>query len=169
HPWLPAEKRLIGEAIRAGKRVLGICLGAQLVAQALGARVARAAQKEIGWFPVRRVDGARTSPFGAAVPAETIAVHWHSETFDIPPGGTRLARSEACENQAFDWGGRVLGLQYHLEVTGDSAQDMVRYGAADLVEERFVQRADVMLWEPGRFPRANAVLDGLLSAMEALP
>jgi GMP synthase (glutamine-hydrolysing) len=169
HPWLAGEKRLIGEAIRARKRVLGICLGAQLVAQVLGARVTRAAQKEIGWFPVRRAEGALASPFGSAVPAETAAFHWHSETFDLPPGAIRLASSEACENQAYDRGGRILGLQCHFEVTGDLAQDMIRHGAAELTEAPFVQRADVMLWEPGRFQRANAVLDGLLATMEALP
>jgi len=169
HPWLPAEKRLIDETIGARKRVLGICLGAQLVAQVLGAHVTRATHREIGWFPVRRAEGALASPFGSVVPAETLAFHWHSDTFDLPPGAIRLARSEACENQAYDWGGRVLGLQYHLEVTGDGAQDMIRHGAAELIEAPFVQRADVMLWEPGRFQRATGVLDGLLATMEALP
>jgi GMP synthase-like glutamine amidotransferase len=169
HPWLPGEKRLIAEAIAARKRVLGICLGAQLVAQVLGARVTRAAQKEIGWFPVRRAEGALASPFGSVVPVESLAFHWHSDTFDLPPGAIRLAMSEACENQAYDWGGRIVGLQYHLEVTGDGAQDMIRHGAAELTEAPFVQRADVMLWEPGRFQRANGVLDSLLATMEALP
>lgn len=169
HSWLPGEKRFIGEAIAARKRVLGICLGAQLVAQVLGARVTRAAQKEIGWFPVRRAEGALASPFGPVLPEETLAFHWHSDAFDLPPGAIRLAHSEACENQAYDWGGRILGLQYHLEVTGDGAQDMIRHGAAELSEAPFVQRADVMLWEPGRFQRANGVLDSLLATMEALP
>src|SRR5262245_33196678 len=72
HPWLPGEKRLIDEAIGARKRVLGVCLGAQLVAQVLGGRVTRATQKEIGWFPVRRADGALASPFGSAVAEETL-------------------------------------------------------------------------------------------------
>jgi GMP synthase (glutamine-hydrolysing) len=169
YPWLVDEKRLIGAAIRAGKRVLGICLGAQLVAQVLGARVGRNPQKEIGWFPVHKVEAAGNSPLGLALPPEIVAFHWHSETFDLPAGAVHLARSEACPNQAFDWGGRVLGLQFHLEVSGEGAQDMIRYGAADLTEGPFVQRADTMLWEPTRFPRANAVLDGLLAAIEALP
>ena len=165
YPWLVPEKALIGAAVRAGRKVLGICLGSQLVAEVLGARVRPAREKEIGWFPVRRAPAADRVPLGAALPAEFLAFHWHGDTFDLPSEAVHLASSDACPNQAFAWGRHVLGLQFHLEVTGDIVQDMVRHGFAEIVEGPHVQRADVMLWEPGRFDRANVALDGLLDAL----
>ena len=165
HPWLAPEKALIAAAIRSGKRVLGICLGAQLIAEVLGARVSTAKEKEIGWFPVRRSPAAGRLPLGAAVPAEVLAFHWHAETFDLPSEAIHLASSDVCANQAFAWGRHVLGLQFHLEVSGDIVQDMVRHGFSDIVEGPHIQRADVMLWEPGRFDRANTALDGLLDTL----
>ena len=165
HPWLAPEKKLIESVIRAGKPLLGVCLGAQLVAQVLGATVTRARAPEIGWFPVQRAPGAERVPAGAALPPEFTAFHWHEDTFDLPPESVLLASSEACPNQAFAWGARILGLQFHLEVNGDITQDMIRNGGDAIREGPFVQRADQMLWEPGRFDRANAVLDNLLDTI----
>ncbi|HUD71104.1 MAG TPA: type 1 glutamine amidotransferase [Dongiaceae bacterium] len=165
HPWLAPEKKLIESVIRAGKPLLGVCLGAQLVAQVLGAAVTRARMPEIGWFPVRRAPGAERIPAGAALPPELTAFHWHQDTFDLPPESVLLAASEACAHQAFAWGARVVGLQFHLEVSGDIAQDMIRNAGDDLREGPFVQRAEQMLWEPGRFDHANAVLDRLLDTI----
>lgn len=165
HPWLAQEKRLIESAIRLGKPLLGVCLGAQLVAQVLGGKVTRAQAPEIGWFPVRRAPGAERVPSGAVLPPELAAFHWHQDTFTLPPESVLLASSEACPHQAFAWGARVLGLQFHLEVSGDIAQDMIRNGSGDLREGPYVQRPEQMLWEPGRFDRANAVLDLLLDTI----
>ena len=169
HPWLVEEKRFIGAAIRDGKKVLGVCLGSQLVAQALGARVYRNEAKEIGWFKVMKAEDAKRSELSQAFPDEMEVLHWHGETFDMPKGAIHLARSEACQNQAFVHGGRVLGLQFHLEMTGDAAQDMIRYCGRDLVEAPWVQRPESILWEPRRFDRANAAFDRLLDQLSRAP
>src|SRR3990172_6278221 len=115
HPWLKDEKRFIKEAIARGKPVFGVCLGAQLIANAMGARVYANAEKEIGWFPIHRVDKPRAGD-AFQFPKDSLVFHWHGETFDLPPGAVPLARSEGGENQAFQLGHKVIGLQVHLEI-----------------------------------------------------
>ena len=165
HPWLEAEKRFLWSALDAGRRVLGICLGAQLLAEALGAQVKRAGNREIGWFPVLRTPQAAEHPLGRALPGTFAAFHWHGETFDLPPGAAQLARTEGCEQQAFAFGDQVAGLQFHLEFSGDTVQDLLRHCPADLAPGPYVQTPEAMLWEPGRFDAAHAVLDRVLDAM----
>jgi len=172
HPWLRDEKRALRAALDAGRRVLGICLGAQLIAEALGAGVRRGAEREIGWFPVRRTaeaagasSGTAGTTLGRAFPEEFPAFHWHADTFDLPPGAVHLARSAACDQQAFALGDRVAGIQFHPEISADWVRDLLRHDAADLVEGPFVQRPDDMLRDPDRFTRANRLLDGLLDRM----
>jgi len=131
YPWLVAEKELVRQAIRAGKGVFGVCLGAQMIASALGERVYRGAEKEIGWFPVERVTEAG---IGAMLPEEFTPLHWHGETFDLPAGAVRLAQTGAVPNQAFQLGERVVGLQFHLEATVESVRAMLD-NAADEIEE----------------------------------
>ena len=137
YPWLTAEKELIAAAIRDGKKVLGICLGAQLIAAVRGAQVYRAPQKEIGWWPVKGVDG-----------TEAIVFHWHGETFDLPDGAVLLASTETCVNQAFIIGDRVVGIQFHPEVTEGIIRGMVGHEGWELVEDAgspYVQGADQIL------------------------
>jgi GMP synthase-like glutamine amidotransferase len=135
-PWLVAEKRFLASAIAARKPVLGICLGAQLIASALGARVYPGPWKEIGWFPVC----AEPAPPGSfPFPASVTVFHWHGETFDLPPGAILLASSPGCRHQAFQLGGHVLGLQFHLETTPDAAEAMIANCPHDLAPDRFVQ------------------------------
>ena len=99
-PWLVMEKRLIEKAISKGKTVLVICLGAQLTADVLGARVYPNRSKEIGWFPIELTEaGQRSSLFGF-LPARLVVFHWHGDTFDLPAGAVHMARSEACAHQA---------------------------------------------------------------------
>ena len=112
YAWLRAEKELIAASIREGKKVLGICLGAQLIAAVCGARVYPNPQKEIGFWPMRWRNGG----FGPAEEVETV-FHWHGETFDLPEGAVVLASTAACVNQAFSLGDRVLAVQFHPEVT----------------------------------------------------
>jgi GMP synthase-like glutamine amidotransferase len=116
-PYLRAELALIQQAVKAGQPVLGVCLGSQLIAKALGARVYRNRVKEIGWYPVQWTPAAARDPLFAGLSAPETAFHWHGETFDLPPGAEWLASSEACAHQAFRVGVNVHGLQFHLEVT----------------------------------------------------
>ncbi|HKQ98013.1 MAG TPA: type 1 glutamine amidotransferase [Candidatus Polarisedimenticolia bacterium] len=165
HPWLTPEKKLIETVIRHGKPLVGICLGAQLVASVLGAPVTRAPAPEIGWFPIRRAPGAERIAAGAAIPESMAAFHWHQDTFDLPPEAVLLASSDACPNQAFAWGARIVGLQFHLEISGDIAQDMIRNAGESLREGPTVQQAHQMLWEPARFDRSNQVLEQILDTI----
>ena len=135
-PWLRAEKEFVAAAIAANQAVLGICLGAQMIAKALGARVYPGPAKEIGWFPVfAEPAGAVTFVF----PARAMAFHWHGETFDLPAGAVHLARSAACRNQAFQFGERVIGLQFHLETTLASADSIIRHCGDELVPQPYIQ------------------------------
>ncbi|MFZ6027434.1 MAG: type 1 glutamine amidotransferase [Chloroflexota bacterium] len=168
HPWLVMEKRLIEGAIRAEKIVLGICLGAQLIASVLGKRVVRNAEREIGWHPLRLTLAAnRTSLFGF-MPDELVAFHWHGDTFEIPDTAVSLASSQACANQAFLYGRRVVGLQFHLETTMASAQALVEHCADELVPGRYIQKPDEILASPRRFEIANDYMRGLLGRMALL-
>jgi GMP synthase-like glutamine amidotransferase len=166
YPWLVGEKRFIRDAIDGGRRVLGICLGAQLVADVLGGRVTGNAEKEIGWFEVTLTDDARQDSLLAGFPPRFVPFHWHGDTFSIPPGAVRLARSEACENQAFQYGDRVLGLQFHLEYSADSFEQMQANCGEELVEGRYIQKADEMLAAPERRQDSERLLKCLLEAME---
>jgi GMP synthase-like glutamine amidotransferase len=167
-PWLRDELRAVEGAVARGTPVLGICLGAQVVAHALGARVTRAAEREIGWLPVERVAGADAAPAFDGFPARLDVFHWHGDEFDLPPGAVRVLRSEACACQAFAWDGRVAGVQFHPEMTHETARALVREDAADLEPPgRFVQPPDALLAEPARFERPWPALWRLLDALAA--
>lgn len=168
YPWLPDEKKLIRRAIEHNKTVLGICLGAQLIASALGARVYRNAQKEIGWFPVSLTpEGARASAFAGFPPVFT-AFHWHGDTFDLPEGGLHLARSEACAHQAFIVGDRVVGLQFHLESSPASVERLLAHCAGELVSAPFIQDERKIRGGAQDTAAVNGLLYTMLDNMERL-
>jgi len=128
-PWLVAEKVAVRTAMAAGKPVLGICLGAQLMASALGASIHKNPVKEIGWFPITAVEhGAPAFHF----PSSANVFHWHGETFDIPANAVRLAQSDSCRNQAFQFGSKAIGLQFHLESTPHTVQSLLENCANEL-------------------------------------
>lgn len=116
-PWLAREIKWIEQAVRRGQPVLGVCLGAQLIAKALGARVYRNPVKEIGWFDIEFTAEAAGDRLFSAAAGRELVFHWHGETFDLPPGAVHLAFSDACRHQAFRLGQNTYGLQFHLEVT----------------------------------------------------
>jgi GMP synthase-like glutamine amidotransferase len=122
-PYLRADLALIEQAAKADQPVLGVCLGAQLIAKALGARVYRNRVKEIGWYPVWWTPAAASDPLFAGLSEPETVFHWHGETFDLPKAAEWLARSEACPHQAFRVGENVYALQFHLEVTPEMIKD----------------------------------------------
>lgn len=171
YPWLVPEKAAISVAIGAGKRVLGICLGAQLIADALGGKVMQNPQREIGWWPVQP-EGDGAGAVGArryTFPAEITVLHWHGDTFTLPPGAVRLATSPGCANQAFSWGERVLALQFHLEMGAGAVAEIAAACADELANEGpWVQTADQIAAGAYIHARAaSALLARLLAAMEA--
>jgi GMP synthase-like glutamine amidotransferase len=160
--WIGPEKRLVRQAIDAGKHVLGICLGAQLIAAAMNARVFKNREREIGWFDVN-AERQTARPTSVNVPDRFLAFHWHGDTFDLPNGAIHLASSEACRNQAFAIGERVLALQFHLETTESSAAALVENCGDELTAGRFVQSAAEMMSRPDRFAAIHATISELLT------
>jgi GMP synthase (glutamine-hydrolysing) len=116
-PYLRTEIGVIERAVMAGTPVLGVCLGAQLMAMALGARVYRNAEREIGWYDIRLANGAASDPVFAGLQQSETVFHWHSDTFDLPAGAELLARSDRTGRQAFRYARASYGMQFHLEVT----------------------------------------------------
>ena len=167
YSWLAEEKRFIERAITAHKRVLGICLGAQLVADVLGAKVYANADKEIGWFSVEMTEPAPLSNLFTAFPARLDVFHWHGDTFDIPQGAVHVAHSAGCAHQAFVYDERVIGLQFHLETTPASARQIITHCADEIVEGRYIQTPQVMLGDVHRFDVINQTMWGLLDRLAA--
>jgi GMP synthase (glutamine-hydrolysing) len=167
HPWLPSEKRCIADAIAESKSVLGICLGAQLIAAALGQRVYANAEPEIGWFPIHPPETPADGPFADAFARPLDVFHWHGQTFDLPPGAVHLAQSDACRNQAFALGEHALALQFHLETTPESAKAMVAHCGDELVAGPYVQTADEILANTAPYERIHATLDRVLAPLAA--
>lgn len=164
-PWLVLEKQFIREVIKLGKPVLGICLGAQLIASAMGARIFRNRVKEIGWFPIRAVNAEDGSVFGFP-PSETV-FHWHGETFDLPSGAIRLAKSDGCENQAFQLGKSVIGLQFHLETTPESALEMISHCRDELAPSTYVQtEEEILSASPDRYKSIHHLMSSVLAYLQ---
>jgi GMP synthase (glutamine-hydrolysing) len=122
-PGLEDELKLIERALQAEMPLLGVCLGSQLIAKALGARVYCNGRNEIGWAPVHFTAAAQLDPLFTGFASPTTLFHWHCETFDLPAGAEWLASSEACRHQAYRFGRRVYGLQFHPEVTAEMIVD----------------------------------------------
>jgi len=162
YPWLVREKQFVRDVIAAGKPVLGVCLGAQLIANCLGARVYRNAVKEIGWFPIRGIPATDKTIFG--FPPSVEVFHWHGETFDLPEGAVHLAQSGVCRNQAFQYGRSVIGLQFHLETTPDSARELVQHCRDELVPADYIQtEADILNAGPEKYRSINGLMGQVLA------
>ena len=165
YPWLRDEKAFIRRVVTSGTPTLGICLGAQLIASALGAKVFPNAVKEIGWFPVQAA--ASTNDAAFKFPEETTVFHWHGETFNLPPQAIQLAQSEGCQNQAFQIGQRVLGLQFHLETTPDSAQAIVSHCRDELTGGAFIQtEQEILSAPPERYHTVNSLMNDILEYLD---
>lgn len=161
YPWLKEEKAFVRKAVDGGTAVLGVCLGAQVIASALGARVFAHAHKEIGWFPVQAVS---TDADAFRFPPQTTVFHWHGETFDLPPGAIHLAKSAGCNNQAFQIGRNVIGLQFHLETTPETADQLIRHCRDELAAGEYVQTEQALRAVPGEAYRGiNRLMNEVLS------
>ena len=166
HPWLVAEKEFIQQAIAAEKTVVGICLGAQLIADGLGAKVYPGPQKEIGWFPIQRSAGAPD-----LLPEDAVVFHWHGDTFDLPDGATRLASSAACRNQGFVYNDRVVALQFHMETTPAGMEALIENCRDELpgVDEAgnsvYVRTAEQIRAGLPNLGTINAAMEALLDAL----
>jgi len=136
YPWLRDEMRLIEDAMKLNLPVLGVCLGAQILAAALGAKVDRNPNgKEIGWHPIRLHDSAKDDRLMRGLPATMTPFHWHGDIFDLPPGAISLASLEKTPCEAFRMGDQAYGFQFHFEVTREGVAAMAEAFAKELVRE----------------------------------
>jgi GMP synthase-like glutamine amidotransferase len=157
YPWLRQEKRFIQAFIDTGRPLLGVCLGAQILADVLGARTYPGPHKEIGWHNAEAAPEARETWVDGALPARFETFFWHGDTFDLPDGAVRIAGSAAFRNQGFVWN-QVLALQFHLEVKPEWVQMLVQRDAQELRAGAYVQSAETVLGKPATLYRENNLL-----------
>jgi GMP synthase-like glutamine amidotransferase len=162
YPWLNAEKQFIKTAINSKKVVIGICLGAQLIADVLGAKVYKNKHREIGWFNITRSADANNTILSNVIPENSEVFHWHGDTFEIPEGAYALAESEACKNQGFILNDRVVAFQFHLETTLESASALIENCRDELDGSQYVQTEQEMLSNEQRFSNINSVMFSIL-------
>jgi GMP synthase-like glutamine amidotransferase len=166
YDWLSGEKEFIRNAIQEGKTVIGICLGAQLIASSLGAEVYPNAEKEIGWFPIFPTESGKSIELLSGSLDPFPVFHWHGDTFDLPLGALRLASSEVCLNQAFLYNRKVVGIQFHFEVTEKSLNQMITFCGNELVSGRYIQSAETILGNTQFISEINNRMFHLLDFME---
>jgi GMP synthase (glutamine-hydrolysing) len=169
YPFLAEEVRWLGLAVEARLPVLGVCLGAQLLAKALGAKVCPNKIKEIGWYEVELLPAAEDDRLFGGIGRPSVGAcagsgdrrttqvsvfQWHGDTFDLPTGAVRLARSEQCENQAFRYGQSAFGLQFHLEVTAEIIESWLCEGGncGELAELSYIDPAEIRRQTPEKLP-----------------
>ena len=167
YPWLTAEKQFIKSAISSGKLVLGICLGAQLIADALGAKVYKNKYREIGWFEINRSRHAQDTILSTAIPEQAEVFHWHGDTFNIPNGAKLLAESAACKNQGFILEDRIVAFQFHLETTPESAKALIENCRDELDGSQYVQSEHEIMSDIKKFSNINQIMFSVLEALEA--
>ncbi|MBU1076908.1 MAG: type 1 glutamine amidotransferase [Spirochaetes bacterium] len=166
YPWLVQEKKVIEQAIKRGVPVIGICLGAQIIADVLGARIYRNRYKEIGWFPVNKTEPGKQDLLFKDSPDKLTVFHWHGDTFDIPEKAIHCMSSEGCLNQAFNYKNRILGFQYHLETTESSMNTLISNCKDEIIKEKYIQTENKMVQGIKNFGQQNhKVLFNILSKM----
>lgn len=165
YSWLAAEKQFIRNAIDSGKVVIGVCLGAQLIAASLGAKVYKNKYKEIGWFDLTPAKESQNTILADCFAKKSEVFHWHGDTFDLPKGAALLASSEACKNQGFIIDDRVVGFQFHLETTPESAKDLIGHCLNELDGSRYVQSETQMLSDVSRFDKINKMMCSVLDKL----
>ena len=165
YPWLVPEREFIQQSIEAGKHILGICLGAQLIARACGAEVFKNNQREIGWFKIAIDKQNLPAVMRDVFPASAEVFHWHGDTFEIPRGACHFATSEACSNQGFILNEKVIGLQFHIETTEESAALLIKNCGNELDGSTYVQSEAEILADSNRFKQINQLLFRMLESI----
>jgi GMP synthase-like glutamine amidotransferase len=163
HPWLSQEKKFIDHYLETGNPVLGICLGAQLLADAIGGNVYPADQNEIGWFPVKKTDAGKRSNLIGDWPERQTVLHWHGDTFSLPDDARTLLKSKACENQLFIHRNNLVGLQFHLEMTKIGIDELLNHTDGVPNNEDTVQSAEEIRQQVSRVESLQPRMDELLN------
>jgi GMP synthase (glutamine-hydrolysing) len=166
-PYLADEIKLIKQAVKEKKRILGVCLGAQLIGEALGAKTEQSPSREIGVYPIELLDGAKYDPIFQRFPESFDVMHWHSDMPGIPEGAVLLARSEGCPRQAFSYGDRIYGFQCHFELTQELVKGMIENCSDDLKAGTYV-RTEKELMET-EYSQINSKLENALDYLANLP
>ena len=169
--WLKREREFIKETIVKNKIVIGICLGSQFIADALGAKVYKNNEKEIGWFDINLPNKGKENWLFGNFETNFKVFHWHGDTFSLPEKSIHLAMSKGCLNQAFLFGEKVLGLQFHFEVTETSLLGMLENGKEELIENKYIQDKEMIIkmakeYIPINNQRMFSVLDKLSQKSE---
>ncbi|MBN2754551.1 MAG: type 1 glutamine amidotransferase [Candidatus Goldbacteria bacterium] len=155
YAWLSGEKGFISMAVSSCKKVLGICLGAQILAECLGGKVYPNREKEIGWHNTYLTEAGRNMKIFEGIPHEFSAFHWHGETFEVPAGCERIAYSDACENQGFVFGNEIAAFQFHLECTEESVKGLYSMCEDEIVPGKYVRTFDTVMEKKNRFAFIN--------------
>jgi GMP synthase-like glutamine amidotransferase len=164
YPWLAAEKELIRQAIKANKKILGICLGAQLIATVAGGRVFPHTVKEIGWFPVMFHEGF-AKWLSRDIPATQTFFHWHGDTYTLPEGFINHAGTEACNQQLYTSGNNIVGIQFHPEMKPEGVNALVENDGDELQDKPFIQTKQTILSTQQHFEGAHAVMGSILDRL----
>ncbi len=171
HPWLDLERDWLRAVIQHGHaRVLGICLGSQLLAEALGGKVTRAEVPEVGWQQVVRTSDGDSHPVFSALPEQFDAMQWHYDAWQLPPGAQLVATSDGCPTQAFAYGDRVLAVQFHPEFTLERTRELAATTTDDLTPRGCIQSPEQFLADPERFETMRELCFDLLDlALDVQP
>ena len=164
YPWLTAEKEFIQQTIEANKTVLGVCLGSQFIADAMGANVYPNREKEIGWFNISLTEEGLQSKLLDGFHKTFPVFQWHGDTFDLPSGAKHLFQSEGCLNQGFIRD-NVVGLQFHFEVTQESLKKMVENGKAELSPSKYIQNEEEILAHQHLIAQNNELMFKILDRL----
>lgn len=165
-PYLYDEIKLIGQAIKQNKQIIGVCLGAQLIGEALGAKTERSPYREVGLYPIELLEGAKTDPIFQSFPAKFDVMHWHSDMPGIPDGAEIIAASAGCPRQIVRYSERIYGFQCHLELTQDLVKGMIEKCPNDLVAGKYISTIEELM--AVNYSKINAKLHNILNYMGSL-